>query len=167
MGKNGVNKRRLIVRLVLVALLIGLGFLMYDIGKEYSILIDNETVEIDGREYPTIVYGSLVIDGNEKDAADIWEDDRVLRKLTGVSHTLSVRTLDEDDDSVLATVERQVRLDFDARAMMISLPAIAGGAENILIPNPSYTGEPESIPDETAETETDGMMPGADEPPSF
>jgi hypothetical protein len=130
--------------------MIALGFLMYHIGKEYSVFLDNETVTINGGEYAAVGYGSLTIDGDEKQSLDFWADDRVIRKVLGKTHKLSVKILDEDDDSVIRTIERTVSLSIDTRAFMISLAAIAGEAEDIFVPNPLYSPDKPrvTIPDE-------------------
>lgn len=148
MASARIHKRRLAIRLTLTAALIALGILMYNIGKEYSVLLDNGAVTIDGKKYAPVAYGALVVDGDEKNPADIWEDDRMLHKFTGVAHTFTLKVLDEDDDSVVETIERAVRLDFDTRQYMISLAAIAGKAENVLAGNPMYSAEAESLPDD-------------------
>lgn len=148
-----LNKRRSVIRVLLLVLLVALGFTMYNIGKEYTIVVDNDAVTIDGREYSAIPYGALVIDGDEKKALEIWEDDRLLHKLTGANHKLVVKVLNEDDESVLSTVEHSIKLDFNTKRWMISLPAIVAGAENVLVENPVYTGEAELIPDDEPEEE--------------
>jgi hypothetical protein len=143
-----VKTRRLCIRLALIALLAGLGVLMYNIGREYGILLDNGKTTIGGEEYRAIPYGLLVIDGDEKNPLEFWEDDRLLHKLTGKTHTFTVKILDEDDESVIGTVQRVVTLDFDTRRWMLSLPAmaIAGRVDEILVANPAYTGDPEIVP---------------------
>ncbi|MDR1481228.1 MAG: hypothetical protein LBI74_01225 [Synergistaceae bacterium] len=158
MSQAPMRIRRFIIRTVLILLLIVLGMAMYNIGREYSVLLDNGTVTIDGREYPVIAYGSLIIDGDERKAIDIWEDDRLLQKLVGTSHTLRVLVLDEDDDSAQKTAERKIEMDFDTREWMISLAAIAGESERILIPNPIYIGEQETAPlDDEIQDDADGI----------
>ena len=155
MSRKPLNKRRFTIRVVLVLLLIGLGFAMYGIGREYTFLLDNGTVEIEGRRYETIAYGSLTVDGDEKKALEIWEGDRLIHKITGASHTFTVVSRNEDDESVIASADRTITLDFNTRQLMISLPAILGGAENFLIENPLYTGEPEPPADDEGEPETE------------
>lgn len=165
MVPSNVAKRRWAIRLILVAALVGVAFLMYDIGKEYSVLIDNDTVTIDGRKYPAIEYADLVIDG-EKKALFFQEEDRLIRKLVGKEHTLLVKVLDDDEETVVETVERRVKLDVNTKAWMISLPAIVGGAPDIFIPNPLYSEEderpapsPEPDEDETGDPNDPNELP--------
>ncbi len=159
MASASVRARRTAVRVVIVLALAALGVLMYHIGKEYRVILDNETVTIDGREYAAVEYGSLILDGNEAKALEIWEDDRLLQPFVGASHTLTLNVLN-DDDEIVETIERKIQLDFDTRQWMVSLAALAGKSENLLIPNPMYSGEPEIVPDEEEATEA-----GVDEMP--
>jgi hypothetical protein len=149
------NRRRLIIRTALAVCFIALGFLMYRIGKEYEVFIDNETVTIDGERYEAVKYGSFVVDSGGK-AADIWEYDRVIRKMTGRSHKFTVNILNEEDDSIIDTVERTVILNVDTRKWMVSLAAIANGGDNVFIPNPNYVefkASPQSGDDGEAQPE--------------
>ena len=150
-----VSKRRWIIRLLLLAVLVGIAFLMYDIGKEYTVLIDNETVTIDGKEYPAVEYADLVVDGEENKAISFEMDDRLIQKMVGNGHTLRVKILKDDQETVTGTVERHIKLNIDTKAWMISLPAIVGEAPNIFIPNPLYSEE-EPEPSSSQQEETPG-----------
>ena len=46
MNNGSVNKKRLVIRLVLLALLVVLCFLLYYYGKQHEILLDNKPAEI-------------------------------------------------------------------------------------------------------------------------
>ena len=56
MTTHNINKKRLIIRLSLVALLILLCFVLFYTGKEHEVLLDNKTATIGGREYQEIAY---------------------------------------------------------------------------------------------------------------
>lgn len=77
------NKKRLIIRIVLLAALILLCFGLYYIGKEHEVLLDNKTVTIAGKEYAAIPYMTLVVDGNEEKEMEFYADDRDVVKLAG------------------------------------------------------------------------------------
>ena len=161
MTVSNVSKRRWTIRLILLAALVGIAFLMYDIGKEYNVLIDNETVTIDGKEYPAVEYADLIVDGNEAKALSFEADDRLIQKMVGNGHTLRVKILKDDQETVVKTVERKIKLTVDPKAWMISLPAVVGEAPNIFIPNPLYSEEEEQpAPSSSQEEET----PGTDDP---
>jgi hypothetical protein len=141
--------RRVIARLAVLVCLAAVAFLMYDIGKEYDVIIDNQRTSIEGTEYGPIPYCSLVIDGDERKPVDIWAEDRVIQKMVTETHSFVIKILDEEDDSVISVIERTVTLDGYTRARMISLPAIVGEAAEIFIPNPLFS--PMQISDEEEE----------------
>ncbi|MDR2780292.1 MAG: hypothetical protein LBB28_04120 [Synergistaceae bacterium] len=144
----GAGTRRVAVQALVVLLLAGIGFLMYKIGREFDVIIDNGTVNIDGARYEAMDYGMVIIDGDEKKGFNMWAKDRVIKKMIGSEHRLSIQIMNEDDDSVVKTVERGITLGFDQRAMMVSIPAVIGDAPGILTPNPLYSPGPAVVPDE-------------------
>jgi hypothetical protein len=140
MASHGnVMKRRVIARSALIICIVALGFLMYVIGHEFDVILDNGTVSIDGAEYAAVEYGTVVIDGDERRGTDVWADDRIIKKMIGVNHRLTIKVLDPDDDSVIKSVELPLKLDFNTREMMISLAAVASESSNVLTPNPNYS----------------------------
>jgi hypothetical protein len=152
--------------LLTVAALVAVGFLMHRIGKEFDVVIDNGTVSIDGANYEGMAYGTVLIDGDEKRAFDMWAGDRVIKKMVGAAHKLTIKILNEDDDSVIKTVDRDIALNFNTGAEMVSVSAIIEGAGNILTPNPRYKPEPVFDPDDPAaapEIPGEGLIPGVDE----
>lgn len=130
------NKKRLIIRIVLLAALILLCFGLYYIGKEHEVLLDNKTVTIAGKEYAAIPYMTLVVDGNEEKEMEFYADDRDVVKLQGPSHKLLIKVIDEQSEKVLKTVEKDINLG-TVSTVMLSLPAIVDGAENPEIPIPT------------------------------
>jgi hypothetical protein len=76
--------------------------------------------------------------------------------MVGKNHKLTVKALNEDDDSVIKTTERDITLDFNPRAEMVSVSAIMAESGNILTPNPLYS-EPVFVPEAApAPSEEDG-----------
>lgn len=143
---SSVKARRLLIRLLTIACLVGVGFLMYHIGKEFEVIIDNGTVSVGGVRYEAMPYGTVYVDEDTK-GFDMWAADRVIKKMIGKNHKLTVKILNEDDDSVLKTIEREITLDFNTKAEMVSVSAIIAEAGGILTPNPFYSGEPVFVPD--------------------
>jgi hypothetical protein len=144
-----VGLRRAAVRLLVVAALVGIGFLMHRIGREFDVMIDNGAATIDGARYDGMEYGNVAIDAGKGSAFDIWAGDRVIKKMVGAKHKLTIKILNEDDDSVVKTVERDITIDFDTRAEMVSIGAIIAGARNILAKNPLYSPAPVFVPQES------------------
>jgi hypothetical protein len=152
----------MIARAVLIACLAAVAFLMYSVGREYEVLIDNKNASVGGKEYGAIPYCSLVIDHDENKAVDMWEDDRIVRKMTGKTHTFVVKVLNEDDDSVIKTTERRVELDGYTGAMMLSIPAMSGESPEIFVPVPPHLAErrvPAEDDDEPITDNPDDALP--------
>jgi hypothetical protein len=143
-GAGYAGTRRAAMRAAAVLILVGIGFLMYKIGREFDVIIDNGAAEIGGRRYEAMEYGVVTIDGDDKKGFSMWAKDRVIKKMIGSNHKLSIRIMNEDDDSVLKTVERGINLGFNQKAMMVSIPAIIGDSPDILTPNPLYHPEIET-----------------------
>jgi hypothetical protein len=159
---GSVRLRRAVIRFIAAAALVGLGFLMHRIGREFDVLIDNGTVVIDGEKIYGMEYGNVTVDSAARGAFDMWAGDRAIKKMVGAKHKLTIKILNEDDDSVIKTVERDITLDFDTKAEMVSISAIIGGAEDILTPNPLYSPTPVFVPEEDP-AETGTGAPGEDE----
>ena len=150
-----INKKRLIIRVALIALLVLLCFFLYYIGKEHNVYLDNKTVTIDGREYEEIEYLSIVIDGNEKGSVEYFAGDRDMVKLRGPSHTIKIVVMDEDTEEVIKTVERKLSLG-TVPAMMLSIPAMAEEAANVELPLPRLQPAPPAPRDEEPAGAGDG-----------
>jgi hypothetical protein len=148
-----VGTRRMAIRAIAVLILVGVGFFMYKIGREFDVIIDNWDSSIDGAKYGAMGYGMVVIDGDEKKGFNMWAKDRVIKKMIGTNHRLSVRVMNEADDSVTKIAEREITLGFNERTMMISIPAVIGDSPNILTPNPLYSPEPAIAPADAPETD--------------
>jgi hypothetical protein len=148
-GAKHTGARRAAIRALVVLGLVGIGFLMFKIGREFDVILDNSAADIDGTRYEAMDYGMVIIDGDVKKGFNMWERDRVIKKMVGSNHRLSIQIMNEDDDSVIGTVEREIELIFNTRAMMVSVPAIIGNAPNILTRNPLYSPEPIIIPETT------------------
>ncbi|MDR1579809.1 MAG: hypothetical protein LBS35_05585, partial [Synergistaceae bacterium] len=62
MSVSSVRARRLLIRLLTVACLVGAGFLMYHLGREFEVIIDNGPVSAGDVRYEAMPYGTVYID---------------------------------------------------------------------------------------------------------
>jgi hypothetical protein len=141
--------RRLLIRVALVAALVAISFVMYDIGKERNVLLDNKSASIDGVEYEALVGVSIIVDGGKK--TGVRPDARIAHKMVGRTHTIRLE-ISEGGKSI----ERTVRLTMNMKSWMISLPALAGGARDIYIPRPA-AAQPLPPPSPSGEPETPAL----------
>lgn len=135
MTMTGINKKRLIIRIVLVVLMILLCFVLFYLSKEHDVLLDNKTVLIEGHEYREIKYMNVIIDGKKDKAMEFYAGDRDAVKLKGPKHKIKITVLNEDTEEIIKTVESSLDLGTASR-IMYSLPAITAGAHEIKIPLP-------------------------------
>jgi hypothetical protein len=119
-------------RIGLILLLIAFGAFLFYIGKEHQVFLDDKEITLEGKTYPAI--GNLRVSVNGGDPLEFVADDRDVSVSDGPSLSVKVEITDADG-KVLKTVERSARLRFQ-RTVMVSLPALAGGAPDFLIPPP-------------------------------
>ncbi len=120
-------------RLALVLFLIAFGAFLFYIGKEHQVFLDDKAITLGGKEYPALENLRVSVNGGEP--LEFVADDRDVTVSDGPALSLKVEITDADG-KVLRTVERSVRLCFQ-RAVMVSLPALAGGAPDFLVPPPA------------------------------
>lgn len=170
MNNGSVNKKRLVIRLILLALLVVLCFLLYYYGKEHEILLDNKTVEINGQSYKAVEFVRITINEDAEKPIELYGKERDVVKVSGPSHRIKVEIVDEDSDKVIKTEERDFNFG-KISSLMISIPAVAEKAPDVYLPLPGTMVQapapaPETSP-ATETTETEGA-PGAEmEAPSL
>ena len=152
MNNGSVNKKRLVIRLVLLSLLIVIGFFLYYYGKEHEILLDNKTVEINGKSYEAAEFVRITINGDAGKAIELYAKERDVVKVTGPNHTIKVEIVDEDSDKVIKTEERVFNFGRTS-SLMISVPAVAEKAAEVYLPLPG--NNPESPLPDPAEQEVE------------
>lgn len=160
MNNGSVNKKRLVIRLVLLALLVLLCFFLYYYGKEHEILLDNKTVEINGQSYAEAEYMLVIINGDEENSTELYPGDRDVVKLTGPKQTIKVQIVDENTEEVKKEVERT--FNFGRTPMlMISLPALAEDAPDVYLPLSKVEDDSSAPVDEQAESDetTEDALP--------
>ena len=152
MNNGAVNKKRLVIRLILFSLLVVLSFVLFYFGKEHEILFDNKTVDIEGKTYEAVKYVRVTVNGDEKGSLELTAKDRDMVKVKGPKHTIKVEIVDEDTEKVIKTEERIFNFGRTS-SFMISVPAVAEKAPDVYLPLPGNT--PESPLPDPAEQEVE------------
>ena len=143
MNNGPVNKKRRLIRLVLVFALIIMGFLLYYYGKEHEILFDNKTVEINGQSYEAAEFVRITVNGDEMKALELYSNERDLVKVTGPKHAVKVEIIDENTDKVIKSEERIFNFG-KTSSLMISVPAVAEKAQDVYLPLPNSMTQAEA-----------------------
>ena len=115
-------------RIIVVAGLIALGFWLFYVGREHQIFLDNKAVN----DYKPLEQVNVSINGGEPE--ELMARDRGMKKSVGPEFELKAEILDEKGE-VVNTITRTVKIGC-SKDIMISLPMLAGGAEDFVLPSP-------------------------------
>ena len=124
--------RRNGIRTVLVLLLVGLGVVLFALGKEHQVFLDNKALAVGGAEIPALEAVRVTVDGGEP--LEFAADDRDVAQTRGLRANLKLEVLD-GNGNVTKTVERSVSFSFEDR-VMLSLPVLVQGGEGYRLPPP-------------------------------
>ena len=89
-GKNTVKRRRLLIRLSLVVVWIGLGVILFILNRGHSLLIDNHNVAENALRAPDLITVSV----NNLKPLEFFRGDRDILKVAGAQHRISVEFSD-------------------------------------------------------------------------
>ena len=115
-------------RIIVLAGLIALGFWLFYIGREHQIFLDNKAVN----DYKPLEQVNVSINGGE--AAELMPRDRDMRKTVGPEFEIKAEIFD-DKGGIVNTITRRVVVGC-SKDIMISLPILAGGSEDFVMPSP-------------------------------
>jgi hypothetical protein len=110
----------------LVLLIVIISIFLYNSGKGYDLLLDNQTVILGGIEYPA--KGTVRVYIDNQDPLDLWIDDRDVSSVMGKEHTMRVELLDEAEEKVLQSREETFTID-PKKGTLFSMPGFLGGSQ--------------------------------------
>ncbi|MDD4011302.1 MAG: hypothetical protein PHI83_04080 [Sphaerochaetaceae bacterium] len=113
--------RSLLIRIIAIVLVIALGIVMYFIGRQHSILIDNKDIVIDSVTYPA--YKLLEVKIDDQKAKELSKRDRIEVIVTAQKHTLTVVDSMKGTGMIVYDLNIPVKEDM----MLLSLPALLAG----------------------------------------
>ena len=126
---NG-KMRQILFSTALVVVLILLGILLYNLGKENMVFIDNKEVALDGTTYTADAAYRVWIDG--KEICDVNPDRRKMAQLVGANHKLTLEVIDDDANPIGKKFEKKFSVKKDKS--ILNLSAMVGGAKNWVLP---------------------------------
>jgi hypothetical protein len=145
--------RRLFVRLGLVLVYVFLVGLVFVLGKQHSLLVDNKSVA------GTEAIDGLMVSIDGKEGMELYKGDRDMAKLKGQRHRVSVETLTGEKK-----IEKTFVLPLDADMLLLSVPKLVEGTEpfiEIFVPKDQPAPANEQVGDNNAFT-----SPGGDAAPA-
>lgn len=118
-----LKKRRLIVRLALIAVYFGAIALVFVSGKGHTILIDNK----DSGEGRFAAIDGVMVTVDRQEELELYSGDRDKADVAGQGHRVKIKSLDGAVD-----VERTFRLPIGVEMFILSVPRAAAG-ESIFV----------------------------------
>ncbi len=115
-------------RLLVIGVLVWLGFWLYCAGMEHKIYLDNKAMN--GNNPLEQVNVSI----NGGDSVELMARDRDMSKVVGPEFVLKAEILDADGE-IDNTITRTIRIGV-SKDIMISLPTLASGSGDFVIPAP-------------------------------
>ena len=84
-------RKRIIIRIALIAILILIGIFLYTTGKEHKVLIDNKDIMVNDNTYGASAVYKVWVDNQEIGVLE--KDKRMVATVTGVSHKIVVEEI--------------------------------------------------------------------------
>ena len=114
------KKRRLIIRLALVAVWIGLGVILFVMNRGHTLLVDNRNVETPAIRAPDLITVTL----DKKKPLEFFRGDRDIFELGGGSHRLYIEFSDGTPP-----FEKRFKLPLGPDMFILSIPKMINGIE--------------------------------------
>ena len=156
---------RVLLRTIVLVALLALGVALFYVGREHRIFLDNKTIEADGKTFRAMEQVNVSVNGG--DPVELLARDRDVVRTVGPSFSLRVEVLDSMGGDVERTIELKMTPGF-GKDMMLSLPLLAAGREDFLLPPPevqvSAQSEPATPGGGEAAPGSDGAASGGMEP---
>lgn len=133
---------RFVQRLALLAFIIAFGVWLFYIGREHQIFLDNKSIERDGQNFKALAQVNVSVNGG--DPIELFTRDRDMAKAVGPAFSIKVEVFDFVGDDPEKVIELEVRPGF-GKDLMLSLPLLAAGREDFILPPPG--GQPAPAPE--------------------
>ena len=118
-----VRRRRLVVRVALLLVYLGLVALFFVTGKAHTVLLDNKDTEslegIDG----------VLVRVNRDEELELYGGDRDKAVIRGQGFRVRVEVIDDG-----TVVEKRLSVPLNENMVLLSIPALVAGAEPVLVP---------------------------------
>ena len=120
MRNDVIKRRRLLIRLSLVVVWIGLGVLLFVVNRGHTVLVDNRNVENPAIRAPDLINVSV----NRGKPLEFFRGDRDLFKVAGKNHRISIEFSDGTPP-----FETQFSLPLGPDMFLLSIPKMINGIE--------------------------------------
>ena len=145
---------RTLQRIAAVCLVAALSTLLFYIGREHQIFIDNRSIEVENESFRALKFVRVTV--NDAPPVELMPRDRDLVKVVGPSFRFKVEVMDEFGEEVEKVMERELRLGF-AKDVMLSMPLMASDRDDWMLPPPTVQAPPPER--ETPAAGEEGLIP--------
>ena len=139
--------RQFWIRLVAVLLIVLLGVVMYHVGKQHFILVDNKTVG----DYKALQ--SVIVTVDKEEGLELTPRVREEVEVMGQSHKLTVTWTDRNWEE--HTIEKKITLPIGELYMLLSVPYLVNDPDS---PQEEWLTHFESLAVDTSETADDQVV---------
>ena len=151
------EKKRLIIRILVLAAVLGIAVLMFIIGRGHTVYFDNKKLEANGETIDSIYSVEVYVDGER--VAKLRDDERGMTQTMGQNFSMELAVKKEKGGDA-SRMKVSLPLPYSMDGIIINIPALLSGKDSSVymsefIPTPSE----EDLEDEEVVTdETEGLM---------
>ena len=140
------SKRKILIRLLALALVIGLAAWMFVIGRGHTVYFDNKTLEADGKVYEAPYQIQVFVD--DESVGKLKEGERGMVTTMGQDFSMILHITQEKGGKKTGSAV-SLKLPYSMDGVIINLPALLGGAgeevyQSEFIPTP-VAGDDEEV----------------------
>jgi hypothetical protein len=117
--------RRFLIRTSALVVVLLFGVLMFFIGKQHTILLDNKTVTVEGQELRALQLVTVQVDNLEE--LELASRDRDKAVVTNQSHRISITYTDSDWNDISFT--RKFKIPLGEDMSIISIPTLVANPD--------------------------------------
>ena len=135
-------------RFIVLCLILSLSAWLFYIGREHQVFLDNKTIEVGGQSFRALAFVKVSVAG--KPPVELMPRDRDVTAAVGPRFTVMVEVMDEFGEEVEKVIEKEMSPGFSGN-MMLSLPLLAAGRDDFVLPPPTAAPVKDEQPQEGGE----------------
>ncbi len=117
--------RVFLMRLIAIVVVLLFGMMLFFIGKQHTVLLDNKTITVNGEEIPALKMVEVQV--NKLEPLEFYPRDRDKVDVTRQNHTITVSYTDAGWNEVIIT--RKFKLPLMEEMSIISIPALVANPD--------------------------------------
>lgn len=119
------SKKRLLIRILAIAVVIGVAVTMFIIGRGHTVYFDNKDLEADGTEYKSYYQIEVFVD--DVSMCKLKSGERGMVSTMGQDFTMVLHITPEKDGKKVGSAVT-LKLPYNMDGIILNLPAMLGGA---------------------------------------